>query len=77
MFELFGPLFRSKQIIESNIQKAIPEINPKEINDIKKNMWNNYGRTLSEYMFLKNFRNKKLESNIHLEGREILEESKK
>ena len=76
IFEFFGPLFRSKQIIKSNIQRAIPEINPKEINNIKKDMWNNYGRTLSEYMFLKDFRNNKLESNIHLEGGEILEKIK-
>jgi|TARA_B110000037_G_scaffold33077_1_gene39910 KDO2-lipid IV(A) lauroyltransferase len=77
IFEFFGPLFRSKQIIKSNIQRAIPQINSKKIDDIKKDMWNNYGRTLSEYMFLKNFRNNKLESNIHLEGGEILEEIKK
>ena len=76
LFEFFGPLFRSKQIIKLNIQRAIPKINLEGINNIKKNMWNNYGRTLSEYMFLKNFRNNKLESNIHLEGEEILEQIK-
>mgnify|MGYP006089022293 CR=1 FL=1 len=76
IFEFFGPLFRSKKIIKSNIQRAIPKVNSKEINDIKKDMWNNYGRTLSEYMFLKKFRNNKFESNIHLEGREILEKIK-
>ena len=76
IFEFFGPLFRSKKIIKSNIQRAIPGIKPEAINNIKKNMWNNYGRTLSEYMFLKNFRNNKLESNIYLEGEEILEEIK-
>ena len=76
IFEFLGPKFRSKQIIMSNIQRAIPEINLKGINDIKKDMWNNYGRTLSEYMFLKNFRNNKLKSNIHLEGIEILEKIK-
>ena len=76
LFEFFGPLFRSKKIIKSNIQRAIPKIDLNEINNIKKNMWNNYGRTLSEYMFLKNFRNNKLESNIHLEGEAILEQIK-
>ena len=30
LFEFFGPLFRSKQIIKSNIQRAIPEINYKK-----------------------------------------------
>ena len=76
LFEIFGPLFRSKKIIQSNIEKAFPKINLLGSNEIAKNMWNNYGRTLSEYMFLKNFRNNKLESNIHLEGREILEKIK-
>ena len=38
LFEFFGPLFRSKKIIQSNIQKAIPEINLQKINNIKKNM---------------------------------------
>jgi len=76
LFEFFGPLFRSKQIIKSNIERAFPEIDVEEINNIKKDMWNNYGRTLSEYMFLKNFRNNKLISNIHLEGGEILEKIK-
>ena len=74
--EIFGPLFRSKKIIKSNLQKAFPKINLLEINDITKDMWNNYGRTLSEYMFLKNFRNNKLQSNIYLEGEEILEKIK-
>ncbi len=77
LFELFGPLFRSKETIKSNIQKAIPKISSKEINDIKKSMWNNYGRTLSEYMFLKDFRNDKLKTNINLKGKEILDQIKK
>ena len=76
LFEFFGPLFRSKQIIRSNIKRAIPQINLHELNNIKNSMWNNYGRTLSEYMFLKNFRNNKLSSNIYLEGGEILEQIK-
>ena len=76
LFEVFGPLFRSKKIIKSNIQRAIPEINLQETNDIKKSMWNNYGRTLAEYMFLKGFRDDNLISNISLEGEEILEQIK-
>jgi KDO2-lipid IV(A) lauroyltransferase len=76
LFELFGPLFRSKKIIESNIRRAIPKINLQQIDNIKKDMWNSYGRTLSEYMFLKDFRNNKLKSNINIEGKEILEQIK-
>ena len=76
LFEFFGPLFRSKKIIVSNIQRAIPGANLQKINDIKKNMWNNYGRTLSEYMFLKNFRNNNLKPNINIKGMEFLEQIK-
>ena len=77
LFEFFGPLFRSKEIIESNIQRAIPKTNLQEINNIKKDMWNNYGRTLSEYMFLKNFRNDNFKPNINIEGKEVLEQIKR
>ena len=76
LIEIFGPLFRSKEIITSNIRRAIPKINSQEINNIKKGMWNNYGRTLSEYMFLKDFRNDKFNSNINIQGKEILEQIK-
>ena len=76
LFEFLGPLFRPKKTIKSNIQRAIPQIDLLELNKIKKSMWNNYGRTLAEYMFLKDFRNNKLTSNINLEGKEILEDIK-
>ena len=73
LFEFFGPLFRSKKTIKSNIQRAFPQVDLLELKKIKKNMWNNYGRILAEYMFLKDFRNNKLASNINLVGKEILE----
>ena len=39
-------------------------------------MWKNYGRILSEYVFIKNFRNSKLEKLLIIEGQEILNELK-
>ena len=76
LFETFGPIFRSKNLIKTNIQRAIPEINPSKIKIITKDMWNNYGRTLSEYMFLKGFRNNQFKSNVNIIGKEILEKIK-
>jgi len=76
LFEAFGPIFRSKNLIELNIQRAIPNINLSKVKIITKNMWNNYGRTLSEYMFLKGFRNNQFKSNINIIGKEILEKIK-
>jgi KDO2-lipid IV(A) lauroyltransferase len=76
LFENFGPIFRSKNLIKINIRRAIPKINPSNVKIITKDMWNNYGRTLSEYMFLKGFRNNDFKSSINITGKEILEKIK-
>ncbi len=76
IFEVIGPFFRPKKLIYSNIRKAFPDIESESIEKISKLMWNNYGRTFSEYMFIKEFRNGKLVSKIEIEGQEILEEIK-
>ena len=71
-----GPLFRSKKKILSNISKALPKIGEKNTELIVKKMWENYGRILSEYMFIKNFRNSKYKKFLTIEGQEILNEIK-
>ena len=73
---LLGPSFRSKKKIISNIKKALPEIGEKNIEIISKKMWKNYGRILSEYVFIKNFRNSKNDKIISVEGQEILDKIK-
>ena len=75
-FQLIGPIFRSKKLIHSNIKKAFPKIDEKDLKNITKSMWNNYGRVFAEYMFMKKFRNDKLQNNIEIVGKEILEDIK-
>ena len=77
ILNILGPFFRSKKLIKSNILKALPNANQKEMNVIIKNMWNNYGRILAEYMFMKDFRNSKLNTHLKIDGQEILENIKK
>ena len=77
LFEIIGPIFRSKKIVNNNIKKAFPDYNSKELNKIKSSMWNNYGRVFAEYIFIKEFRFGKLSQNIRIEGQEILEQIKK
>ena len=77
MFETIGPIFRSKELISSNIKKAIPNINSKDLKKISRLMWNNYGRIFAEYVFIKSFRTGKLNSRISVEGQDILDEIKK
>jgi len=72
--KLFGPFFRSKKKLLSNIKKALPNLDEENIKLIIKKMWTNYGRLLSEYMFIKDFRNSKLEKFFVVDGQEILDE---
>ena len=77
IFEKIGPFFRSKKVINSNIKRAFPDINLEKLENIKSQMWNNFGRIFAEYMFIKNFRSGNLNSRISIQGGEILEEIKK
>ncbi len=74
---LIGPFFRSKNLIESNILKALPNLRRNEIKNISKKMWNNYGRILAEYVFIKNFRTVKFKNNMQIVGQAILDKIKK
>ena len=76
LFEIIGPIFRSKKLIQSNIKRAFPNINSQDSNKIIKLMWNNYGRVFSEYIFIKDFRSDKLNSKIDIVGQDILDEIK-
>ena len=76
LFEIIGPIFRSKKLIQSNIKRAFPNINSQDLNKIIKLMWNNYGRVFSEYIFIKDFRSGKLNSKIDIVGQDILDEIK-
>ena len=73
LFSFFGPLFRSKKIIYSNLSNAFPNLNEFEKKKITKKMWCNYGKILAEYVFIKNFREIKLEQNVIVKGQEILD----
>jgi KDO2-lipid IV(A) lauroyltransferase len=76
IISFLGPLFRSKNLIKSNILKALPNLNQNEIAKISKNMWSNYGRILAEYIFIKNFRKSKSKDYIEINGQEILDRIK-
>ena len=73
--KIFGPLFRSKKIIAKNLNICFKKIDQNEIKKISLGMWDNIGRTFSEYVFLKNFQ-KNHNNLIKLHGREYLDEIK-
>jgi KDO2-lipid IV(A) lauroyltransferase len=70
-----GPIFRSKELIINNLEKA----NIDKKNNLKKiasNVLGNYGRIFSEYVHLKNFKNDSLNKFFSIEGLEHLKNIK-
>ena len=71
-----GPLFRSKSKILNNLKNSNIGNSEEDREIIIENMWGNYGRILSEYMFLKQFKKNNLSQFLEIEGSEILKEIK-
>ena len=55
LFELIGPIFKSKKIIYKNLNYFSQSISESEKENIVSNMWKNYGMTFIEYIFLDKF----------------------
>ena len=73
---LFGPIFRSKKLIENNLEQS-GIVDKKNYNKIVNKIYGNYGRILAEYPFLKAFRNNKLNKFIEIDGLENLNKIKR
>tara|TARA_X000000368_G_scaffold328038_1_gene265103 strand:+ start:414 stop:1274 length:861 start_codon:yes stop_codon:yes gene_type:complete len=73
IFEIIGPLFRSKKIIHQNIRRAMPDITSENLDRLTKLMWNNYGKIFAEYIFIKEFRYGKLSNRVKIKRKHILD----
>ncbi len=65
-----GMIFKSKTIINNNLDNLSNKIDYYEKEEIIKNMWRNYGMTFIEYIYLDFF--KKNNSHIKIEGMDNL-----
>ena len=72
LFSLFGPFFRSRKVIDKNLNIFLPNISDEKRNEIISNMWKNYGKTFIEYIFLKKI--KKQEHSIEIEDEANLQD---
>ncbi len=70
MFKKLGPVFKSKKIITQNLKIFSNNISKNEIEKISFEMWENYGKTFIEYVFLNIF--KKKDTHIEILGEENL-----
>ena len=69
-FSIIGPHIKSEQTINNNLEKFMGFYNESLKQKIKLQMWNNYGKTFAEYLYLKKFRNSG--SHIRIKGEQIL-----
>jgi len=77
IFKNIGPLFRSKKVCNDNLSLALPNLNKSQRDKIINNMWANYGKIFSEYMFIKKFReDTEFSKKIIIENQEELEKIK-
>ena len=58
LFQFLGPKFKSKEIIDENLNKYNPSLSILEREKIISQMWSNYGKTFIEYVFLDKFKKK-------------------
>ena len=70
IFSIFGPLFRSKKIINKNLEIFSSKVKNIDKKNIISKMWENYGMTFIEYIFLNKFR--KNTSHVSIKGQENL-----
>ncbi|MDA9091799.1 lysophospholipid acyltransferase family protein [Pelagibacteraceae bacterium] len=75
LFRVIGPLIKSQQIINDNLEKFLGSKNFNIKETIKHEMWTNYGKTFVEYLYLRKFKN--MSSHIKIQGEEILNKIKK
>ncbi len=70
IFTKLGNLFKSKKIIINNLNKIRPNANEFEREEIIKKMWENYGKTFIEYIFLNSF--KKRSDHIIIKNKDAI-----
>ena len=70
IFSFFGPLFRSKKIIDKNLETFFIKADNYNKQKIISEMWRNFGMTFIEYIFLNKFN--KNNSHIIINGEENL-----
>ena len=71
-----GPLFRSNNKILTNLENSNIGNSQEDRKSIINNMWGNYGRILSEYVYLKQFKKNNFNQFIEIEGLNYLNEIK-
>ena len=75
MFNKIGPFFKSRNIIDENLDRALTNNDSAIKREIISRMWSNYGMTFAEYLFLKYFKKNCLDNDqIKIKGQNIIDQ---
>jgi len=74
LFLLIGPLFKSKKVVQKNLNIFSSKLSDKLKMKISNEMWKNYGKTFIEYVYLNHFRKKNF--HVIVKGEENLNQIK-
>ena len=72
LFLTIGPFFKSKKIVDNNIEIVFKKNSLLDKSKVINEMWKNYGKTFIEYIFLNKFR--KENKHIRITGEENLKQ---
>ena len=72
IFQKIGPSIKSNKITDKNLERYLGIYNERKKDNIKLDMWSNYGKTFVEYLFLKKFRKNK--DHVQIKGEENLKD---
>ena len=75
LFSKIGPMFKSKKVLNKNLDIFSSVVTNINRNKLSKDMWSNYGKTFIEYVFLNQFKKNNL--HINLNGKDNLNQAKK
>ena len=77
IFKNIGPFFKSKNIINENLDRALIDNSNSTKKEIILKMWSNYAMTFVEYLYLKRFKKNILNnSEITIKGKNIIDQIK-
>ena len=77
IFKNIGPFFKSRHIINENLDRALIDNSDSTKKEIISKMWSNYAMTFVEYLYLKRFKMNILKnSEVTIKGKNIIDQIK-
>ncbi len=71
-----GPLSSRDKLARKNLQRAIPDLDEKQVDETITGMWDNFGRSIAEFPHMNNMDKQAFAKIVEVEGVEHIEQAK-